>query len=74
MKELTDLEIVIAHQKRREIAIIWSIADVQSVRPDLSEDQCWDVLLHVHDHHDSEFGICWVTLEVTADELFPRNP
>jgi hypothetical protein len=70
MNELTNSEIYDLLATRREIAVIWCIEDVQSVRPDLSEDQCWEVLQLVERHHDANIGICWTTLEIVADMLF----
>jgi hypothetical protein len=54
----------------REIALIWEIADVQQVRPDLSDDQCWEVLQQVFHEHDADLGVSWTTLLCKADELF----
>jgi len=56
----------------RQIALIWSIEDVQDLRPDLTEEQCFQVLLDVEHHHDCDQGVCWETLRITADLLFPE--
>jgi len=61
---------LLAEQKK--IAIIWCIEDVQSFRPDLSDEQAWEVLQQVEDIHDAEWGISWQTLETVADDLFPQ--
>jgi hypothetical protein len=58
--------------KHRQIAIIWSVEDVQGVRPHVSGEQAWEVLQEAKRKHDAKYGICWVTLEVTADILFPK--
>ncbi len=58
--------------KHHSIAAIWCTDDVRGVRPDLTEEQAWEVLQQVLEHHDAEWGINWTTLEATADELFPR--
>jgi hypothetical protein len=58
--------------KHRQIAVIWCIEDVQSVRPHLTEDQAWEVLQQVGDIHDAEWGISWTTLETVADDLYPE--
>jgi len=60
--------------ERRQIALIWSIEDVQGLRPDLSEDQCWEVLQDVDHHKDAELGITWLTLKMAADHLFGDAP
>jgi hypothetical protein len=58
--------------KHRQIAAIWSVEDVQEIRPDLTEDQAWEVLDLVGDKHDAEWGITWTMLQDVADALFPR--
>jgi len=58
--------------EKRKIAPIWCIDDVRGIRPDLTEEQAWEVLQQVGDHHDAEWGISWTTLETTADDLFPK--
>ena len=58
-----------------QIALIWSIADVQAepVRPDLNNEQAMDVLRYVERKHDPIIGVTWDTIKITADMLFPRN-
>ena len=56
---------------RRQIAIIWDISDVQSLRPDLTDEQALSVLEKVKDKHDADIGISWATIEIWADILFP---
>ncbi len=60
--------------QRRLIAHIWGVEDVQEVRPDLSEDQCWEVLQFTDQHKDAELGINWFALEFAAEELFGDAP
>ena len=60
--------------KHRQIAAIWGIEDVQSIRPDLSEQQAWEVLQMVDDRKDAELGITWLTLEMAAGHLFGDAP
>ena len=57
--------------KRCQIAVIWSIEDVQQERPDLTDDQAWEVLQRVEHYHDCNYGITWDHLRMTADDLFP---
>ncbi len=57
-------------RSRRQIAIIWNVDDVLEIRPDLTEDQAWDVLQAVEDDHDANVGICWNVLEYHAACLF----
>jgi hypothetical protein len=60
--------------ERRQIAGIWHIEDVQSVRPDLTDDQAWQVLQAVRRNHDASLGINWDVLECNADILFGAAP
>ena len=59
---------------RREIAAGWSIEDVQEIRPDLTDEQAWDVLQAVLQHHDATIGINWDVLQYHADKLFGDAP
>ena len=58
--------------KHHRIAAIWSTDDMRDIRPHLTEDQAWEVLQQVGDHHDAEWGINWTTLQTVADDLFPQ--
>ena len=58
--------------KYQSIAAIWHIDDVKNIRPDLTDEQAWEVLEQVGDIHDAEWGINWTTLETVADDLFPE--
>jgi hypothetical protein len=74
---MQDIEEIDFHEllaKRKKIAVIWSIEDVQHVRPDLTDDQAWQVLLEVDRRHDAEHGINWQTLEYVAEDLFGDAP
>ena len=68
----TDIHRILA--ARNQIAIIWCIEDVQSVRPDLSEEQAWSVLQFAEKKHDANWGINWQTLECAANTLFGWPP
>ena len=58
--------------KQNKIAVIWCTDDVRGIRPDLTEDQAWQVLEQVRDIHDAEWGISWTTLDTVAGDLFPE--
>jgi hypothetical protein len=60
--------------ERRQIASIWHIEDVQSVRPDLTDGQAWKVLQSARRNHDANTGINWDVLECHADMLFGPAP
>jgi hypothetical protein len=57
-----------------QIAHVWGTDDVRQLRPDLDDDQAWDVLQAVADRLDCNFGITWNTLEMIAHELYPEKP
>jgi uncharacterized protein (UPF0147 family) len=61
--------------KDTQIALIWSIEDVQSeeVRPDLDDAEAMNVLDKVSRDHDCNYGVSWETLDITAEELYPKN-
>lgn len=58
---------------RRQIAAIWGVEDVRQVRPDLNDDQAYEVLRAADRAHDSTFGLNWQTIEDAAEALFPRD-
>ena len=43
--------------ERNQIAIIWDIEDVQTLRPDLGDEQASQVLEQVERYHDAGIGI-----------------
>lgn len=56
----------------RQIAIIWDIADVQSLRPDLNDDEAMDVLYAVDNKHDASIGVNWDVIRYWADTIYPE--
>jgi hypothetical protein len=72
MTDEIDIDAVLA--ARHQIAAIWSIQDVQEVRPDLTEEQCWEVLQATRRYHDATIGINWDVLGCHADLLFGDAP
>ncbi len=65
-------ELLAAH--RLIAAGIWSVEDVREVRPDLTEDQAWEVLQECDRQKDSTQGMTWDTLRCVAEELFGLPP
>ena len=53
------------------IAILWHAQDVKALRPDLTDDQCKEVLLECEDRHGTDLGITWQVIAVHAHDLFP---
>jgi hypothetical protein len=69
-----DIDIHALLAERKQIAHIWGVEDVQEVRPDLDEDQAWEVLQRIDRRLDSERGISWETIEIVAEDLFGDAP
>lgn len=67
-----DIDAILA--KRKQIAILWDAVDVKEMCPDLTDEQAWEVLKHTRHQHDATLGICWETLEFTAQTLFGDAP
>jgi hypothetical protein len=63
-----DLQSLFARQ--RQVAIVWEVDDVLVLRPDLSDDQAWEVLQHAQQEHDAEIGLNWHALESATTALF----
>ena len=51
------------------LASFWSIEDVKEVAPDLSDDECRDVLERVESNHDAGIGINWDVLRFHAEQV-----
>jgi len=70
---LTSEEIYVLEQLQIGcISILWAPEDVQSVRPDLNEDQAKKVLKAIEDHHDADEGVNWDSIKTWAQQLFPK--
>jgi len=67
-----DIEEKLAEQKA--ITVVWHTEDVQFIRPDLTEEQSWEVLKLVRYKHNADLGINWEELNFFADRLFPKTP
>lgn len=57
--------------RRRQVAVIWSIADVKSIRPDLGDDHAWEVLRECERSSSCDIGLSWEFIEEIAERLFP---
>lgn len=58
---------------KKQIAIIWSVVDVQGLRPDLTDEQAMEVLKSAKSKHDADIGVNWDTLRIVADSLYPKD-
>ena len=70
-KEKPKLDYGYGYNETNSIAIIWEIDDVKTVRPDLTDDECMEVLDYAERKHDATIGITYDTLERYCDYLFP---
>lgn len=70
--ELHNIDEPATEKPKKEITISWHIEDVQSIRPDLNDEQAFEVLEDVKNNHDASLGICYLTLEIYAEQLFPE--
>ena len=69
-----DIDIHEVLAQERKIAHMWGIEDVQDLRPDLDEEQAWQVLQRIWRDLDSRDGISWDTIGNTATELYGPKP
>jgi len=58
---------------RGQIAMVWSIEDVQSRHPDLNDEQAWLVLQQCQKWHDCNEGFTWQLIETVAEMLYPEQ-
>jgi hypothetical protein len=68
----SELDIHNYFHERRLVAIIWCTEDVQGRRPDLTDDQAWEVLKRCERGHDCNYGVTWDLIDWVAEEMFPR--
>ena len=61
----------INYNPNTQIALIWCVSDVQTVRPDLDDEEAFIVLTHVERKHDPDQGVNWDILKIWADDLYP---
>lgn len=58
-------------KSRRQVAILWGTYDVQELRPDLTDDQAWNVLQKCDKYHDCNNGFTWEFIKAVADDFYP---
>ena len=59
--------------KNSQIAIVWSVEDVQGEDDTLTEEEAMCVLQRMKDRHDCNHGISWNTMSYYIDELYPNG-
>lgn len=60
---------VLGHDPSTQIALVWGIADIQNIRPGVTDEVALKVLQQAERRHNAEEGINWVVLENHLDEL-----
>lgn len=63
------------HRKRDNTTVhynVWHLEDVKSRRPDLSDEQCREVLTALEKSHNAEIGINWDVIDTIASDQFPE--
>ena len=66
-----DLDDLLANQ--RAIAIVWDIRHVKDQRPDLGDEQAWEVLQECRRCHDRLSDPMLETIRQAADNLYPQH-
>lgn len=56
-------------EDKDSISISWHIDDVKEIAPDLTDDQCREVLQNADNDHDATIGVNWDVLEYHVDEV-----
>ena len=59
------------YNQETQIAIPWSIEDIKNDRPDLTDEECLDVLHVIKEKHDANIGVNWEVLEYYTNTLYP---
>ena len=59
--KIADIKRQLAEQKC--VAVIWSVDDVKSLNPDLTDEDAWRVLQSAERYPDPQTGINWNTLQ-----------
>ncbi len=60
--------------KSKCVALIWTVEDVLTLRPGLSDEQAWQVLRHAAEHIERDFGLKSEHLKEYALQLFGPLP
>lgn len=59
--------------KNTQIAIVWSIEDVQGQDETLTDEEAMNVLDMLENKHDCNYGISWDTIDDTIANLYPNG-
>lgn len=70
-KDIQELAKEEFYNQETQVAIPWSIEDIKKDRPDLTDEECLNVLFVIKEKHDANIGINWEVLEYYADTIYP---
>ncbi|MFN0012166.1 MAG: hypothetical protein ACKVS8_11050 [Phycisphaerales bacterium] len=68
-----DIDLDALLRRRRQVAVVWSIEDVQEECPELTDEQAWRVLKKCERYHNPSIGFSWDLIRLVANELFPER-
>jgi len=57
----------------RSIQIAWTTDDVQLARPDLTENQAWEILKAIQNENNHRIEVNWDTIGGMATWLYPEE-
>ena len=57
----------------RSIQIAWTTDDVQLARPDLTENQAWEILKAIQNENNHRIEVNWDTVGGMATWLYPEE-
>lgn len=69
-----DIDVQAVLAGRRQIAELWGVLDVRTLRPDLTEAQAWNVLQAARRQYDPAVGMTWDVLRHHAETLCGAAP
>ena len=71
------------YHENNSIAIIWEVEDVRRVLedyehlnfliPKLDDDDCMEILEHVHDKHDATLGVTWENIYYSIEYHYEKE-
>jgi hypothetical protein len=71
LEETNAIDIEAHLASRSQIASIWSVEDVRTRSPNLSDDQAWQVLQIAAQRYDRTGQLGWKTIQKVLAELYP---
>lgn len=50
------------------VAYRWHADDVKTMNPDLTDEDCWNILIYLLFDHDASIGVNWEVIEQAIDK------